>query len=300
LQVAVLGIAASLSGCQGFREATGAAKLAPDEFLVITKSPLIIPPDFNLRPPTPGAPDANRGTTADMARAALFGQDPQMAAAALPGNFSTGERNLLARSRGSLADPAVRQAISNDSGLVDQGQAFAERIIDPATAGRQFAGATETVRAPAPMPPASQPATQPLSRSPGAPAAARTVAASFPSASAPRPSVPVAAPVASVVATVVASRIAPGPASNPLHASAVLLQLGAYTSEERANEAWRSFRARHAAIAGSLSNEIQVASIPDRGTLYRLRIGPFPDRAAAMAACDALKAKGGACLVAHP
>ena len=127
--IAALGVC--VAGCQGFRQATGAAKLAPDEFAVMTKSPLIIPPDFNLRPPIPGAPDRNQGTPADMARTALFGQNPQAAAAALQGNFSAGERNLLARSGGSTADPAIRQAISSDSGLTDQGSGFAERIINP-------------------------------------------------------------------------------------------------------------------------------------------------------------------------
>jgi hypothetical protein len=129
---AVLGaIAFALVGCGGFRQATGAAKLAPDEFAVMTKSPLIIPPDFNLRPPIPGAPDRNQGTPADMARTALFGQNPQAAAAALGGSFSDGERALLARSGGSVADPAIREAISSDSGLTDQGTGFAERIINP-------------------------------------------------------------------------------------------------------------------------------------------------------------------------
>ena len=145
-RAAALGtLAVALVGCSGFRQATGAAKLAPDEFAVMTKSPLIIPPDFNLRPPIPGAPDRNQGTPADMARTALFGQNPQAAAAALGGTFSDGERALLARSGGSVADPAIRNAISSDSGLTDQGAGFAERIINPQGAA----------------PPANAPAAQP-------------------------------------------------------------------------------------------------------------------------------------------
>ena len=42
-------------------------------------------------------------------------------------------------------------------------------------------------------------------------------------------------------------------------------------------------------------------NIPDRGTLYRLRVGPFADRAAAIAACaSALRAQGGDRPVADP
>ena len=64
--------------------------------------------------------------------------------------------------------------------------------------------------------------------------------------------------------------------------------------------AWANFRSRHAAVLGTLSSDVQVADIPDRGTFYRLRVGPFSDRASAVAACEALRAEGGACLVAQP
>ena len=72
----------SLSACQSVREATGVAKLAPDEFTVLTKAPLIVPPDYNLRPPQPGAADRNLSLPADMARNALFQQQDAASAAA--------------------------------------------------------------------------------------------------------------------------------------------------------------------------------------------------------------------------
>ena len=64
----IAGFGLALSSCQSVREATGVAKLAPDEFLILTKAPLIIPPDYNLRPPQPGAADRNLSSSADMAR----------------------------------------------------------------------------------------------------------------------------------------------------------------------------------------------------------------------------------------
>ena len=43
----------ALSACTaGMRESFGYGKQAPDEFLVLTKSPLVIPPDYALRPPS--------------------------------------------------------------------------------------------------------------------------------------------------------------------------------------------------------------------------------------------------------
>ena len=42
-----------LGGCGSMRDALGLNKHAPDEFAVVTKAPLIIPPDYNLLPPKP-------------------------------------------------------------------------------------------------------------------------------------------------------------------------------------------------------------------------------------------------------
>ena len=122
----------SLSACQSVREATGVAKLAPDEFTVLTKAPLIVPPDYNLRPPQPGAADRNLSLPADMARNALFQQqDAASAAGRLGQDYSESERLLLSRSGGSLADPGIRQQIGIDSGQSDQGEDFARGVLFP-------------------------------------------------------------------------------------------------------------------------------------------------------------------------
>lgn len=116
LRVALLAAAAlSLLGCETIREAAGVTKEPPDEFAVVTKAPLIIPPDFKLRPPKPGAAPTNQISPTDTAEAALFGvDDPAQAAAALPGNFSPEEREMLAKSGGISADPSIRKQIASD------------------------------------------------------------------------------------------------------------------------------------------------------------------------------------------
>jgi len=134
----------ALTGCQGVREATGVAKLAPDEFTVITKAPLIVPPDYNLRPPQPGAADRNLSSPSDMARNALFQQDPNAAAASLGANYSTSEQTLLARSGGSVADPTIREQIGIDSGRTDQGDEFAREVLFPEGGGSAVPDASGT------------------------------------------------------------------------------------------------------------------------------------------------------------
>ena len=45
----------------------------PDEFAVQRQAPLVVPPDFALTPPQPGAPRPAEGTAAQQALQALFG-----------------------------------------------------------------------------------------------------------------------------------------------------------------------------------------------------------------------------------
>lgn len=52
----------------------------PDEFAVQRQAPLIVPPDFDLVPPTPGAPRPAEGTASQQALDALFGGPAQRSA----------------------------------------------------------------------------------------------------------------------------------------------------------------------------------------------------------------------------
>ena len=45
----------------------------PDEFAVQRQAPLVVPPDFGLTPPAPGAPRPSDGTSQQQAIDALFG-----------------------------------------------------------------------------------------------------------------------------------------------------------------------------------------------------------------------------------
>jgi hypothetical protein len=57
-----------LPGCSDFRVALGIDRVGPDEFAVESRAPLTIPPDFDLRPPQPGAPRPQDVTSAERAR----------------------------------------------------------------------------------------------------------------------------------------------------------------------------------------------------------------------------------------
>jgi hypothetical protein len=110
----LLSVAAGMAGCDTLREAAGTGKDSPDEFAVVTKAPLVIPPDFNLRPPAAGASPTNQLAPTQAAEAALFNSDPATVAASLPATMSAGERYLLANAGVQNADPSIRQEIAAD------------------------------------------------------------------------------------------------------------------------------------------------------------------------------------------
>jgi hypothetical protein len=124
--VAAVGVA----GCDSIRDAAGMEKSAPDEFAVLTKAPLTIPPDYNLRPPRPGAVPTNQTEPTDTAQMALFGSDPATVASQLPDTYSEGEKLLLAYAHIQNADPAIRQHLASDhKAMVGADDSFTNDIL---------------------------------------------------------------------------------------------------------------------------------------------------------------------------
>ncbi len=124
------GVAIGLIGCQSVREVAGVSKDAPDEFAVVTKAPLIIPPDFNLHPPKPGAAPTNQSSPTDSAQTALFGDDPATVAASLPNTYSSAEKNLLANTGGATANHGIRQQIAADTrSMATANDSFTDRLL---------------------------------------------------------------------------------------------------------------------------------------------------------------------------
>ena len=134
LRLAVFGaVAFSLGACDTLRREAGLGKQPPDEFAVVTKAPLIIPPNFNLHPPAPGAPPLNQQGPTDTAQSALFNStDAQTVAAGMGGNLTLGERMLLANARAQNADPAIRAELQADArnSAAAADQSFTDRILN--------------------------------------------------------------------------------------------------------------------------------------------------------------------------
>lgn len=106
-----LAVTLTLVGCQGgsVRQRLGLDAAAPDEFLVVTKAPLTVPPNMQLLPPDPGAPPTGSSPIAAAETAALGSRAPRAAGA------SSGEAALLARAGAGNADPRIRRRLRSDN-----------------------------------------------------------------------------------------------------------------------------------------------------------------------------------------
>lgn len=119
---ALLATAAALNGCAN-ADALGFGKVTPDEFRVVAKAPLTLPPDYSLRPPTPGEPRPQELQPESAARQAILGE-----AAAV--KRSDGEKLLSARVGTSHADPLIRYVVDDEFGEVaHKDKSFADTVM---------------------------------------------------------------------------------------------------------------------------------------------------------------------------
>jgi hypothetical protein len=124
---------AGLAGCESASHALGLSKITPDEFRVVTKAPLVLPPDYSLRPPTPGEPRPQELQPASAARTALMGERAGEVR-------SEGEKLLVGKAGGDKADPLIRYVVDDEFGaLAHKDKSFADWVMfwkkgQPATA----------------------------------------------------------------------------------------------------------------------------------------------------------------------
>ena len=121
----VLALAGLLAGCGGVRQQLGLVRNAPDEFTVVRKAPLVIPPDFNLRPPQPGAVGLQEPDSSTRAQAALVGGDVRTG----QGAASRGEQALLASAGADGAAPIIREVLQAESSLTQRDESFVQRLM---------------------------------------------------------------------------------------------------------------------------------------------------------------------------
>ena len=130
LIVAGLGLATSLSACgeRGFN------RVRPDEFAVARAAPLVIPPDFSLVPPAPGAPRPQDTSSSSQALDAMFGGSAVR---------SPGENAVLDAAGRTSADQGVRSSAgSPETNVVDKGSTTRDIVAAPEGDGQDARAST--------------------------------------------------------------------------------------------------------------------------------------------------------------
>lgn len=120
-------IAAALSGCAGGRS-------RPDEFAVSRQRPLVIPPDYALVPPAPGAAVTQGQTVQAQTLEALFGGSQRV---------SQGEAATLGAAGAGQADPSIRSNVADPgTNVVDKGGVTRDIVAAPEGDGQDARAAT--------------------------------------------------------------------------------------------------------------------------------------------------------------
>lgn len=108
-----------ISGCADLRSIAGFERMVPDEFAVVSRAPLTLPPSFELPAPRLGAPRPQEGTANARAESVLFGGrrsgfyfDGQFTPA---GAASSGEAALLALSGTGGASANIRETVNREA-----------------------------------------------------------------------------------------------------------------------------------------------------------------------------------------
>lgn len=116
LQLTFIATAAmALSACGGeVKEALGMGKRAPDEFQVVTRAPLSLPPDYSLKPPAPGERRPQEQPIRDQARSAIISQ-PETAAASGTWQPSSIEQSVLQNANAENPNPSIRDTVNREN-----------------------------------------------------------------------------------------------------------------------------------------------------------------------------------------
>lgn len=117
-----------LAGCSGddLSRTFGITRDVPDEFTVTTRAPLSMPPDFQLRPPQPGAPRPQEQTSSQAAEATLAPQTALDTPA--PGETSPGQSALIAAA-GGPAPADTRQKVEQEAALDRPNTSLTDKIM---------------------------------------------------------------------------------------------------------------------------------------------------------------------------
>jgi len=117
-----------LSGCSDVKQMFGLQKTVPNEFDVVSNAPLAIPPDFNLRPPAPGAAPTQGQTPTAEAKQTIFRAAGESAEAAnANASLTPGESDILKSAGATAEEGNIRDVVNSEAA---QSHPFDNSFVD--------------------------------------------------------------------------------------------------------------------------------------------------------------------------
>ena len=136
-------IALFLSACEGTKEQFDFSQKAPDEFAVVKRAPLEMPPNYTLRPPQPGAVRPQEQNTTQQAEQTVFGE-AESEAVQTEKPLTTGESILLRKTRALNVDPNIRTKIDQETATrAEEEKPTIDRILG--VTGKKYEAPAKTV-----------------------------------------------------------------------------------------------------------------------------------------------------------
>lgn len=155
-----LGFLFGLPGCENARKELGLEKTPPDEFAIVKREPLELPPSFSLPTPRPGAPRPQEQSPEQKAKASIFGEEKKQTTqkskavdyefAAQKPQTSAGENILLQQTGALESNKSIRDLIDAETRVYEEEQKPAIKRLLSLT-GKKYEAPAKVVDAPGEM-----------------------------------------------------------------------------------------------------------------------------------------------------
>jgi hypothetical protein len=123
LVVGIAALGAGVCACHTSRDAFAQNTGSPDEFRIVTKAPLVVPPEYSVRPPAPGEPTPTELRPDSAAENALIGEREAA-------DRDDAEKLLVAKAGAEHADPLIRYVVDDQFGsIAHKDKSFSDRVM---------------------------------------------------------------------------------------------------------------------------------------------------------------------------
>lgn len=132
-----------LTACEKTKKEMGLTRQSPDEFAVMKRAPLELPPNYSLKPPSPGTPRPQEISMDKKAQETIFGSSKSQTS-----SLGSAEMILLEKSGAQSTDPNIRAVIDSEvASQSDEEVPVAEKLLGITGLGGKSEGKASVVDA---------------------------------------------------------------------------------------------------------------------------------------------------------